>query len=93
MSITKFPGHIRNIKLNFSANVLTLGLKAKMCKSFGGTAHAPHVLTAVMCVIPNPNQLNCLTLSANKEIPEKLLAYTSLTGKPTSPNVRCLSLH
>ena len=30
MSITKCPGHMRSLKLNFSANVLTLGLKAKI---------------------------------------------------------------
>ena len=30
MSISKFPGHVRSIKLNFSATVLTLGLKAKI---------------------------------------------------------------
>ena len=29
MSITKCPGHMRSLKLNFSATVLTLGLKAK----------------------------------------------------------------
>ena len=28
MSITKCPGHMRSLKLNFSATVLTLGLKA-----------------------------------------------------------------
>ena len=43
MSITKCPGHMRSLKLNFSATVLTLGLKA----SFGGNcARAPR-LTAV----------------------------------------------
>ena len=54
MSITKCPGHIRILKLNFSATVLTLGLKAKIRKfktllseSFGGNcARAPR-LTAV----------------------------------------------
>ena len=30
MSITKFPGHMRSLKLNFSATVLTLGLKARI---------------------------------------------------------------
>ena len=30
MSITKCPGHMRSLKLNFSAAVLTLGLKAKI---------------------------------------------------------------
>ena len=30
MSITKCPGHMRSLKLNFSATVLTLSLKAKM---------------------------------------------------------------
>ena len=30
MSITKCPGHVRSLKLNFSATVLTLGLKAKI---------------------------------------------------------------
>ena len=30
MSITKCPGHMRSLKLNFSATVLTLGLKAKI---------------------------------------------------------------
>ena len=30
MSITKFPGHMRSLKLNFSATVLTLGLKVKI---------------------------------------------------------------
>ena len=30
MSITKCPGHMRSLKLNFSATVLTLGLKAKV---------------------------------------------------------------
>ena len=29
MSITKCPGHMRSLKLNYSATVLTLGLKAK----------------------------------------------------------------
>lgn len=28
MSISKFPGHMRSTKLNFSATVLTLGLKS-----------------------------------------------------------------
>ena len=51
MSITKCPGHMRSLKPNFSATVLTLGLKAKifetlrLCKAkvLAGTAHAPHV--------------------------------------------------
>ena len=51
MSITKFPGHMRSLKLNVSATVLTLGLKAKtfekfktlLSESFVGTAHALHV--------------------------------------------------
>ena len=30
MSITKCPGHMRSLKLNFSATVLTLGLKARI---------------------------------------------------------------
>ena len=30
MSITKCPGHMRSLKFNFSATVLTLGLKAKI---------------------------------------------------------------
>ena len=30
MSITKCPGHMRSLKLDFSATVLTLGLKAKI---------------------------------------------------------------
>ena len=30
MSITKCPGHMRSLKLNFSATVLTLDLKAKI---------------------------------------------------------------
>ena len=30
MSITKCPDHMRSLKLNFSATVLTLGLKAKI---------------------------------------------------------------
>ena len=30
MSITKCPGHMRSLKLNFSATVLTLGLKVKI---------------------------------------------------------------
>ena len=62
MSITKCPGHMRSLKLNFSATVLTLGLKAKifenfrkfktlLSESFGGNcARAPR-LTAV-CVGP-----------------------------------------
>ena len=33
MSITKCPGHMRSLKLNFSATVLTLGLKAKFCQA------------------------------------------------------------
>ena len=30
MSITKCPGHMRSLKLNYSATVFTLGLKAKI---------------------------------------------------------------
>ena len=30
MSISKFSGHMRSIKLNFSVTVLTLDLKAKV---------------------------------------------------------------
>ena len=30
MSISKFTGHMRSIKLNFSGTVLPLGLKAKI---------------------------------------------------------------
>ena len=30
MSITKCPGHMRSLKLNFSATALILGLKAKI---------------------------------------------------------------
>ena len=30
MSITKCPGHMRSLKLSFSATVLTLGLKGKI---------------------------------------------------------------
>ena len=30
MFISKFPGHMRSIKLNFSATVLTLDLKGKI---------------------------------------------------------------
>ena len=33
MSITKCPGHMRSLKLNFSATVLTLGLKVKIFKN------------------------------------------------------------
>ena len=48
MSITKCPGHMRSLKLNFSSTVLTLGLKAKIfenlrlceAKVLGGTGHA-----------------------------------------------------
>ena len=48
MSITKCPGHMRSLKLNFSSTVLTLGLKEKIfdnlrlcyAKVLGGTAHA-----------------------------------------------------
>ena len=51
MSITKCPGHMRSLKLNFSATVLTLGLKAKIFENLdfvkrnflGRTAHARHV--------------------------------------------------
>ena len=47
MSISKFPGHMRSTKLNFSATVfITLDLKAKIfgnLKVLAGTAHAPHV--------------------------------------------------
>ena len=54
MSITKCPGHMRSLKLNVSATVLTLGLKAKifenlrLCQAkFGkNCARAPR-LTAV----------------------------------------------
>ena len=53
MSISKFPGHMRSTKLNFSATVLTLDLKAKifekttLSESFAGNcARAPR-LTAV----------------------------------------------
>ena len=54
MSITKCPGHMRSLKLNFSATVLTLGLKAKifenlrlLSEGFGENwARAPR-LTAV----------------------------------------------
>ena len=56
MSASKFPGHMRSTKLNCSATVLTLGLKAKnfsrkfktlLRESFGGNcARAPR-LTAV----------------------------------------------
>ena len=34
MPITKCPGHMRSLKLNFSATVLTLGLKALGLKDF-----------------------------------------------------------
>ena len=34
MSISNFFGHMRSIKLNFSATVLTLGLKAKIFENF-----------------------------------------------------------
>ena len=34
MSITKCPGHMRSLKLNFSATVLTLDLKAKNFRKF-----------------------------------------------------------
>ena len=43
MSITKCPGHMRSLKRNFSATVLTLGLEAKIFENLrllGGTAHA-----------------------------------------------------
>ena len=51
MSITKCPGRMQSLKLNFSATILTLGLKAKifenlrlcLAKVLGGTAHAPPV--------------------------------------------------
>ena len=51
MSITKCPGHMRSLKLNFSATVLTLGLKAKifenlrLCKRklWGNCARAPRL--------------------------------------------------
>ena len=47
MSISKFRGHIRSKKLNFTATVLTLGLKAEIFRKFkkvlAGTAHATHV--------------------------------------------------
>ena len=33
MSITQCPGHMRSLKLNFSATVLTLGLKAKILEN------------------------------------------------------------
>ena len=53
MSICKFPGHIRSTKLNLSATVFILGLKAKtlLSESFGGNcARAPR-LTAVWNVL------------------------------------------
>ena len=34
MSINKFSGHLRSMKLYFSATVLTLGLKAKNFENF-----------------------------------------------------------
>ena len=51
MSINKFLGHMPSTKLNFSATVLTLGLKAKIFgnlrlyygKVLAGTTQAPHV--------------------------------------------------
>ena len=51
MFISKFPGHMRSTKLNVSANVLTLGLKATMfensrlrlAKVLAGNAHASHI--------------------------------------------------
>ena len=55
MSITKCPGHMRSLKLNFSATVLTLGLKVKIFENLrlgeakvlgGNCARAPR-LTAV----------------------------------------------
>ena len=58
MSISKFPGHLRSMKLNSTATVLILGLKAKilenlrlLSESFGGNyAHAPR-LTAVQVAL------------------------------------------
>ena len=58
MSISRFPGHMRSIKLNFSAIVLTLGLKAKiyedlrkfktlLSESFGWNCARATRLTAV----------------------------------------------
>ena len=54
MSITKCPGHMRSLKLNFSATVLTLGLKAKsfenlrlLSESFGWNCARATRLTAV----------------------------------------------
>ena len=34
MSITKCPGHMRSLKLKFSATVLTLGLESKNFRKF-----------------------------------------------------------
>ena len=39
MSITKCPGHMRSLKLNFSATVLTLGLKAKIWSELHASPH------------------------------------------------------
>ena len=52
MSITECPGHMRSLKLNFSATVLNMGLKAKILRlllseSFGWNCARATRLTAV----------------------------------------------
>ena len=60
MSISKFPGHMQSTKLNFSATVLTLGLKANdfrkfktlFSESFGGScACAPRLIAVCSLLI------------------------------------------
>ena len=62
MIISKFLGHMRSTKVNFSATVKTLGLKAKIfgnlrpyyVKVLAGTAYAPRVL--LLCGL-NPGRV------------------------------------
>ena len=54
MSITKCPGHMRSLKLNFSATVLTLGLKAKILENLRTRATFDRCVDAL-----RPMKLNC----------------------------------
>ena len=63
MFISKFPGHMRSTKLNFSATVSTLGLKAKifgnlrlLSESFGANcAPAPRLTAVWHMIMPKPS--------------------------------------
>ena len=68
MSISKIAGHMRSIKLNFSATVLTFGLEGEKLKNILYGKAPPRG--------PNPRPIICHFYEVNLTVSYKLINFT-----------------